>query len=543
MTEDQRFEAYAKTLFEKILELSPRKGSYLGLHQYDGIIIPVTTETVESEVQFCKSFLATLREFDRNSLSARNRLDYVIAEWGLESWLFSVDSLKTYKYDPMLYVGLFSSFNDYIGRDYAPFDERLSSVIKIISSIPECLGEAQKLLDRKLPAVLCDFAISFSQGYESFFKGELLNVIREKSGDAQLIERYNSAVESALTAIDNYISFLKDARDENCRSNILGGEMFSEMLKVTEHIDIPVSELKQMALNELKRLHSRIEELEHLHGGEQDICRIEHHHPSPETLISDTKATLNDLVEFIRKNNIVHLPERLNCIVAEMPRYMNFGFAAMDTAGAFEKSDESYYYVNLPEADWDENKKEEWMTQFNYPTLKLISIHEAYPGHYTHFLNANRFSTDLSKLFMSYSYVEGWAHYSEEMMIELGYDKDDYRSEVGMLLEALIRCCRFVAAIGIHCEGMTVTEAKAFFVKNAYMAEATAEQEAKRGEFDPGYLNYTLGKILLKDFKERYFAEFGTSRTLTDFHNAIVGIGAPTFRIAGSYIFGNGKRD
>jgi uncharacterized protein (DUF885 family) len=252
--------------------------------------------------------------------------------------------------------------------------------------------------------------------------------------------------------------------------------------------------------------------------------------------VNDTADTLQELVDFIRKEDLVSLPDKLNCIVTEMPRYMNFGFAAMDTAGPYEKSDESFYYVNLPEKDWSEEKREEWMTQFNYPTLKLISIHEAFPGHYTHFLNANLNSTKLSKLFMSYSYVEGWAHYTEEMMIEQGYGGNDYKTEIGMLLEALIRCCRFIVSIGIHCEGMTIEEAKDFFVKNAYMADMTAEQEAKRGAFDPGYLNYTLGKILMKDFKKRYFETFGSERSLKDFHDSIVSLGAPTFKIAENFI-------
>jgi len=263
---------------------------------------------------------------------------------------------------------------------------------------------------------------------------------------------------------------------------------------------------------------------------------LEHDHPNEDTLIEETGNTLNELVEFINNKGIVDLPSRLNCIVTEMPKYMNFGFAAMNTAGPFEKSDESFYYVNLPEKDWSEEKREEWMTQFNYPTLKLISIHEAYPGHYTHFLNANANSTDLAKLFMSYSYIEGWAHYAEEMMIEEGYGNKDFKIKIGQLIEALIRCSRYIVAIGIHCETMSIEEAKEFFLKNAHMTETTALQEAERGAFDPGYLNYTLGKIFLKKFKEKYFAKYNGTKTLKDFHNTIVSLGAPTFKIAEEYV-------
>ena len=314
---------------------------------------------------------------------------------------------------------------------------------------------------------------------------------------------------------------------------------FLKMLKVTEHIDIPFDVLKKMGEDELKRLQDELSKVLKDNHYEGKLDRLEHDHPGEDTLIEETKNMLGELIDFIRENEIVNLPEKLNCIVVEMPKYDDFGFAAMGTAGPFEKSDESFYYVNLPDKDWDEKKKEEWLTQFNYPALSLISIHEAYPGHYTHFLNANERSTKLSKLFMSYSYVEGWAHYTEEMMIDLGFRKEDFKSRIGMLLEALIRCCRYNAAIGIHCEGMTLDEAKDHFIKNAYMTETTAMQEAERGAFDPGYLNYTLGKLYLKKLKEKYFKKFGSTRSLKDFHDQIVGLGCPTYDIAERYIFRN----
>jgi uncharacterized protein (DUF885 family) len=530
--ENQLFSEFAREIFLTDLELDPQRATYLGLHEYDGRVPEVSEASLNNQATVYRDFLKRLKSIDRSELTVENKYDYDIAVWGLSSSLFNLEELKSHKLNPMTYAFMFGDLHNYISRDYAPFEERIESIIKIISKIPESLAGAEKLLESKLPKVLCDFAISFSKGYEDFFNGELLKLIEEKVTSKDLIEKYKEKSGEAVEAFGKYIKFLENASDEECKSYILGREKFSKMLSLTEHIEIPLEELKQMGMDELKRLHDNIEAIVNEHKLEGGINKLEHEHPSNETLVDETAGTLQELVDFIRSKDLVSLPDKLNCIVTEMPRYMNFGFAAMGTAGPFEKSDESFYYVNLPEKDWDEEKKEEWMTQFNYPTLTLISIHEAFPGHYTHFLNANIHSTDLSKLFMSYSYVEGWAHYTEEMMIEQGFGNDDYKTEIGMYLEALIRCCRFIVAIGIHCEGMTIDEAKDFFLKNAYMAEVTAEQEAKRGAFDPGYLNYTLGKIMLKEFKLKYFSKFGTSKTLKDFHNSIVSLGAPTFRIA-----------
>ena len=532
VNQDQGFKEYTADLFKQLLEIEPQKGSYLGLHEYDGMISDVSEERISYEKKAYREMLDKLKSFNKDELSAENKYDYDVAEWGLNSVIFNMEEIQSYRKNPMTYAFMFGELHNYISRDYAPFEDRIKSIVSIISAIPRALNGAEKLLEPRLPAVMCDFAISFSKGYEDFFKGELLNLIEEKIDSQELIDEYKVKSKEAVMAFDRYIKFLENASDETCKSYILGEEKFLKMLRISEQIDIPIKELRQIGLDELKRLHDNIEALAEEHKLEGSITKIEHEHPSDETLVEETTATLQELVDFIRDKDIVNLPDKLNCIVTEMPRYMNFGFAAMGTAGPFEKSDESFYYVNLPEKDWSEEKKEEWMTQFNYPTLKLISIHEAFPGHYTHFLNANLYSTDLTKMFMSYSYVEGWAHYTEEMMLEQGYGNGDYKTQIGMYLEALIRCCRFIAAIGIHCEGMTIEEAKQFFLKNAYMADVTAEQEAKRGAFDPGYLNYTLGKILLKKFKQKYFSKYGDSKTLKDFHNSIVSIGAPTFRIA-----------
>lgn len=533
---DKDFEALSAELFKRYLELNPQAGFSIGKHEYDGIIPDVTDRAVEDYIAECERFVARLEEFKKEELLPVNRYDLELAKWALKSEIFKIREIASHRFNPMAYAFMFGDLHNYISREFATFDDRLRSVNSILRRVPEVLKQAEGVLDKKLPSVLCKYAIAFSKGYEDFFRGELLNVIRDRAESGALVEEYIQLSGKAVEAFDEYARLLESASDDECKSYILGSEKFLKMLAVTEEIDLSLEELKQMGLDELHRLQSELNGVLSESEIEGGIEKLEHDHPTVDSLVKDTTDTLDGLISFLREKNLVNLPDRLNCMVTEMPRYMNFGFAAMDTAGPFEKSDESYYYVNLPDAGWDEEKKEEWMTQFNYPILKLISIHEAYPGHYTHFLNANANSTLLSKLFMSYSYIEGWAHYTEEMMVEQGYGKEDPKTEIGMLLEALIRCCRYLVAIGVHCEGMSIEEAKDFFVKNAMMQEVTALQEAERAAFDPGYLNYTLGKIMLKNFKMKFFSRFGTEKSLREFHDSVVSLGAPTYRIAEEYV-------
>ncbi|MBX7042929.1 MAG: DUF885 domain-containing protein [Ignavibacteria bacterium] len=536
MNDSTGFGELSREVYLKILEFFPDKGSYLGLHEYDGLIPDISEASINEILTVYSGYLDRLGRIDKSKLTSKESLEYDLCEWHLNTEIFMTTRIAAYRYNPMIYAFMFGQIHGYISRDYAPFEERFRSVVSVIDRVPAILREASLLLNEKLPAILCEKATAFFKGYIDSFTSELPGLMDEMKVSDELSATFHEKKDIAVKSVKDFIELIESRSDPECKDYVLGKDRFMEMLKITDHVEIPFHELKKLGEDELKRLHDRIAELESVHKVEGGIYKIEHEHPSAETLVNETASTLQELVDYIRTKDIVDLPDRLNCIVAEMPEYMKFGFAAMDTAGPYEKSDESFYYVSLPEKDWPEEKIEEWMTQFNYPTLKLISIHEAFPGHYTHFLNAYKNPSDLSKILISYAYVEGWAHYTEEMMIELGYGNSDYKTEIGMLLEALVRCCRYIAAIGIHCEGMSIDEAKKFFVENAFMAEATAEEEAKRGAFDPGYLSYTLGKILLKDLKRKYFGKFGDKRSLKDFHNSVVKLGAPSFRIAERFI-------
>jgi uncharacterized protein (DUF885 family) len=247
-TENDKFQKYAESLYNKLLELDPQKGTYLGLHEYDGRIAEVSEARIKEETRAYQELLRELSEIDRNSLTALNKFDFDLAEWALKSALFSIQELQHYKLNPMTYAFMFGQLHSYVSRDYAPFEERVKSIIAIISLIPEALEEGMKMLDKKLPAVLCDFAISFSKGYEDFFKGELLKHIEENIKSKEVLGEYNSASDKAVSAFNKFIAFLENASDQECKSYILGEEKFLRMLSISEQVNFTVPELKQLGL-------------------------------------------------------------------------------------------------------------------------------------------------------------------------------------------------------------------------------------------------------------------------------------------------------
>ena len=238
------------------------------------------------------------------------------------------------------------------------------------------------------------------------------------------------------------------------------------------------------------------------------------------------EAIRQALIDF----DVISVPSEDRCQVIETPAYMRYAFAAMDSAGALEsKATESFYYVTPVDEDWNDTQREQWLSNFNYETLKVISVHEVYPGHFVHNLH-NRYGRPLpliNRAATSYAFSEGWAHYTEQMMLETEYGAGQPALLLTQLLEALVRNCRFVCSIRMHTEGMTVDEATKFFMDNAYMGELPARREALRGTFDPGYLNYTLGKLMILKMREDYRKKRGSGYSLKDFHDQLLSFGGP----------------
>jgi uncharacterized protein (DUF885 family) len=274
--------------------------------------------------------------------------------------------------------------------------------------------------------------------------------------------------------------------------------------------------------------------------------RIQKDHPKADELIPDTRKNLEAIRKFVVDWRIVGMPSDVRVRVDETPAYLRAtSFASMDTPGPFEtKATEAYYYVTPTEKDWPPERKEEWLSAFNFYTTDVVSIHEAYPGHYTQalWLNASD-ATRLEKIFSSYAFVEGWAHYCEQMMLDEGFGKPaatkaDASGEViaakyrlAQSDEALLRLCRLSVSIQMHCQGMTLEEGTKFFEENCYYEPKPAYQEALRGTFDPGYLYYTVGKLEILKLRRDYRAQEGAGFSLEKFHEDLLRHGMPPIRL------------
>ena len=325
---------------------------------------------------------------------------------------------------------------------------------------------------------------------------------------------------------------------------------YARMLRNDEFLTLSPERVLEIGLAELKREQTIFAETARLIDPSRkpiDVFKeLQKDHPTEQGLIPDTKKNLEGIRQFILDRKIVSMPTDVRVRVEETPQFARAtSFASMDTPGPFEtKATEAYYYVTPPNATDTQAQKDEWLTAFNYYTTDVVSIHEAYPGHYLQFIHLNASPANrLQKILNSYAFVEGWAHYTEKMALDEGFGLGNYAAptpadrlraakyRLAQSDEALLRLCRLCVSIRTHCEGMSVEQATKFFEDNCYYEHRPARQEAIRGTFDPGYLYYTLGKLQILKLRRDWQAQEGASYSLQRFHDEMLRHGAPPIRL------------
>jgi uncharacterized protein (DUF885 family) len=409
----------------------------------------------------------------------------------------------------------------------------------VLSKVPKVLNAAKINLSDSLPKPLIETAIQIANGNADFLQKD---VVKAVSGvkDSVLTEAFSKANRTAIEAYKEYITFLRKEKLPKANNKFaLGIERYKKMLLYEEMITLSPEKILEIGMNELKREQKLFEETAKKINPKKKAIEvfddIQNEHPTAENLIPDTKKNLETIRQFLTDHKIITLPTDVRVRVEETPPYERAtSFASMDTPGPFEtKATEAYYYVTPVEENWTPKQKDEWLTAFNFYTTDIISIHEAYPGHYVQFIHMNNSpATRVEKIFGSYAFIEGWAHYTEQMMVDEGFgsDKDSITAakyRLAQLDEALLRLCRLCVSIKMHCQGMTVDEATKFFQDNCYYEYQPARSEAVRGTYDPGYLFYTLGKLMILKLRDDYKKQEGSNYSLQKFHDAMLQHGMP----------------
>jgi uncharacterized protein (DUF885 family) len=548
-TEDGEYEAVAEEYIKGYLGAHPLEGTALGLHEYDGKITDYSRLALDAELSRLRRFDDRLAKFDPGKLSPRQSIDLRILQAAVKKDLFEMQDMSVFERNPMVYARA-ADVNVYIKRNFAPLEDRVRSLVAIESQIPNILIAARTNLNAVVPKPYVELAIQIAKGSAEFLKKDLVAAIGNLK-DEQLRGAFHEANRKGANALNDYAAWLEREKLPKASMDFaLGEEKFGRFLAQTELVDLPPQKILEIGLEQLKAEQAAFAEaakkIDPNKSPIEVFKQIQSEHPTPQNLIADVAKDLDKIRKYVVSQHLVSVPSEVRAKVKETPQYLrSTSFASMDTPGPFEKrANEAYYYVTPAENDWPEKQKEEWLTAFNYYTSDVVSIHEAYPGHYVQLLHLNTSPANkVEKIFASYAFVEGWAHYCEKMMLDEGYgsstnstpSEDDVKRAAKYRMaqadEALLRLCRLCVSIKMHTQKMSLDEATKFFQENCYYEEKPARQEAMRGTFDPGFLNYTLGKLQILKLRDDYKAQQGDDFSLQKFHNELLNHGMPQIRL------------
>ena len=538
---DKAFQQVADEFLQGYLNWRPQAAVALGFHEYDGKIADFSKVSLDAESKRLKDYDQKLAVIDTTSLSPKMFYDYRILRMAIKAELFNFDDLNVYSHNPMTYAGLLD-VNLYIKRNYAPLEQRLRSIISVEKKTPSIVAAAAANLEDSLPKPYIETAIAIAGGTVDFLKGDLLVALKDVKNDS-LMSQFKMANDSAISSLQNFISWLQKEKLPKANNKYaIGRQNYQKMLLYNEDISLSPEKILELGLAELKKEQERFNNAAKIIDPNKTPIEVYHavqekEHPTAESLIPDAKKHLEMIRQFLIDKDIVTMPSAVRVQVKETPQYARAtSTASMDVPGPFEKATEAYYYITPVDPKWTPQQKKDWLTQFDYYTTDNVTVHEAYPGHYTQFLHLNASdATKIEKIFGSYAFIEGWAHYCEPMMIDEGWGNngDSVRAAKYRLAQsgdALLRICRLCVSIKMHCQGMSVDEGTKFFIDNWYQGDKPSRQEATRGTFDPGYLFYTVGKLEILKLRDDYRKQEGDHFTLKKFHDQVLDHGMPPIR-------------
>ena len=526
-TSNANWDAHVEQYLNGYFELNPTFAVYQGRHEFDGKLPDWSEEGLKKSIDFLKAQRQKAAEFKDDQLDEPQRFerDYLIAQIdGDLFWRETVDQPHT---NPYFYSGALDP-DVYVSRPYAPIETRIKAYTAYARNVPAALEQVKKNLRLPMARTHVKIARTTIGGLAGSYETDIAKVFSAVK-DEQSQKEFAEANAGAARAVKDFDAWLVEQEKTATDNFALGPDKFRQMLKQTEGVEIDLAELERVARTDLDRnLAAFKAECDKWAPGKTlTECNAQANAIKAEgaNLVDAAAKQLTELRKFIQDNNIVTVPGTEECKVGQAPPYKAWNFAYIEIPGPYETNLPSVYYISPPDPTWSKEKQDAYVP--GRGSLLFTSVHEGYPGHFLNFLHSNRAKSKFGKVFVGYAFAEGYAHYTEEMMYEAGLGAGEPDLHLGQLQEALLRNVRFISAIGLHTKGMTVEESKRMFIEQGLQDEGNAEQQANRGTFDPAYLNYTMGKLMIKKLREDWTASRGGRNAWKDFHDQFLSHGGP----------------
>ncbi|MBC7930189.1 MAG: DUF885 family protein [Rubrivivax sp.] len=520
---------------------NPTEATAAGLHEHDSQLESRSRDAVAREVKRLRAALAELARIPEWRLSVEARYDFLVLQSHARARLLELEDVGMWRRDANVYNRIVSAGVDNIlKRNYAPIEQRLPVLLARARQIPRLLEEARLSLDNP-PRIYTETAVAQAAGSVEFFERVVPQMFARAGGSGLSAARraeFHEANEAAVVAIRSWRDWLaRDLLPRSAGDFALGAENFRKKLLYEEMVETSAPVLLREGERRLRETQDEMravaEEIAPGRGVRAALQLLARERPTADGLVGEARSELDRIRAFVRSENILTPPARVNLSVAETPEYARaLSFASMDTPGAFERvASESYYYVTPPDPAWSDEQREEHLGHYNRYSLTVTAIHEAYPGHYYQLLKAHQSPSRVRAALASSSFVEGWAHYCEQMMLDEGFGGNNPKLRLAQLDAALLRLCRYVVGIRMHTAGMTYEEAVEFLMREGYQARTNAERAARRGTLDPTYLVYTLGKMQIISLRDEWKRRMADSYRVGEFHDRLLSYGSPPVKI------------
>ncbi|MGH8249243.1 MAG: DUF885 domain-containing protein [Steroidobacteraceae bacterium] len=526
--------SFVEQFGEDWMQAHPLMAFSAGKREFAGRFPDWSRQGINAEIKRLKSVGATARTFDEERLSEGQRFerDYLLSV--VDRNLFWLERAEWPYRNPTFYFDWsldFLSPDPYLTKPYAPLDERLRDFTKWLSNLPRALQQIRGNLRKPMPRTWIDEGVARFGGMADFLRDDAPKVFAEvKDPGAQ--KSFDDANQEAVAALAELSAWLESLRATATEDYAIGPELFGEMLQRTEGVEVPLDRLMEVGRADLERNLGSLDEACKEFAPREDrqgcMDKMNANRPAGSP-VEEARKQLDVLKDFLVENKLAKIPSDDPIKVDQAPPYQATNFAYIMTAGPFDVGMPSTYYIAPPDPSWTEEEQLAYVP--GVADLMSTSVHEVWPGHFLQFLHSNRTESLIGKLFVGYAFAEGWAHYAEEMMWEAGLTgglaggRAEFR--VGQINKALYRNVRYICAIGMHTESMSVADCETMFREQAFQDPGNARQQAARGTYDPGYLNYTLGKLMIRRLREDWTATRGGREAWGEFHDTFLSFGGP----------------
>ncbi|HEX3951861.1 MAG TPA: DUF885 domain-containing protein [Steroidobacteraceae bacterium] len=539
----------SNAFIEDYMLAQPAFAVQAGRHEFDGQLPDLSAHGIKREIARLHDQHDQLSAIDPAGLEPRERFDreYLLAV--VDKDLFWIEKTQFPFSNPAWYLGQIDP-DVYLSRNYAPLDKRMKAYIKYAQAIPRVAASIKENLKSPMPKTYVELGIDEFGGLAEFYSKNVEAVFAPVS-DPDLQKQLKDADTVAAQAMTGLKDYLMGERKKANDKYAFGADLFAQMVKQTEQVDLPLDQIEAAGKADLDSNTAALKTECATYAAKaslaQCVAKMQAHKPSGGAL-EQARDQLKMLKDFIVKNNVVSIPTKDEALVAEAPPYNRANAAFINTAGPYDKGVVSVYNIAPPDPKWSKAEQAAYIP--GEAALLFTSVHEVWPGHFLQFLHSNANPDKLEGLWVGYAFAEGWAHYCEEMMVDEGLAKGDPERHIGQLSEALLRDVRLLSAIGLHTHGMTVAQSEKMFREQAFQDPGNARQQAARGTYDPAYLNYTLGKLMIRKLRTDWLAKTappGAAPAADDhsrwheFHDKFLSYGGPPIPLLRKEMVGGGS--